>query len=155
MQARERAGQLPALRAAQCGDLGAGCARHRHQDRHTVRLAERAVGQRARGPAWHERVRPPTDRRRRRSARSAENTPSGAIAAPVLVAQGTSDEVVPIGITQAWVAARCAAGQPVDFRTILPGLDHTGSAGCGLAAQRADRELDRDRLSGPPRNANR
>lgn len=46
-----------------------------------------------------------------------QNTPTDPIAAPLLVAQGTADEVIPISITRTWVAQRCVAGQHLDFRT--------------------------------------
>jgi uncharacterized membrane protein HdeD (DUF308 family)/alpha-beta hydrolase superfamily lysophospholipase len=50
-------------------------------------------------------------------ARLRQNTPTAHIAAPLLVAQGTSDEVIPISITKQWVSQQCAAGQHLDFQT--------------------------------------
>ena len=35
--------------------------------------------------------------------------------APLLVAQGTSDEVIKISIAEKWVADQCAAGYKLDF----------------------------------------
>jgi acetyl esterase/lipase len=57
------------------------------------------------------------------SARLAENTPSGRIAAPVLLAQGQRDQIVSPAVQRAYVARRCAAGQPIDFRE-LPDSGH-------------------------------
>jgi pimeloyl-ACP methyl ester carboxylesterase len=50
-------------------------------------------------------------------ARIWQNTPSGAIAAPLLIAQGLADDTVPPAATDAYVAARCAAGQRLDYWT--------------------------------------
>lgn len=52
-----------------------------------------------------------------------ENTPTGPWPAPVLVAQGLADPLINPGMQQDWVNARCAAGEPIDYRT-YPGLDH-------------------------------
>lgn len=52
-----------------------------------------------------------------------ENTPTGLIAAPVLIAQGESDDLVLPEIQQRYVEGRCAAGQVIDYRA-YPGLDH-------------------------------
>ena len=57
------------------------------------------------------------------SARLAENTPSGRIDAPVLLAQGRRDQIVSPPVQRAYVARRCAAGQPIDFRE-LPESGH-------------------------------
>jgi len=45
-----------------------------------------------------------------------ENTPAGGIAAPLLIAQGGKDTIVLPAITRAFVAARCADGDPVTYR---------------------------------------
>jgi len=37
--------------------------------------------------------------------------------APLLVAGGTSDEVINISINQKWVADQCAGGHHLDFKT--------------------------------------
>lgn len=50
-------------------------------------------------------------------------TPVGPFPAPVLVAQGLADPLVKPEQQRAWVAARCAAGEEIDYRT-YPGLDH-------------------------------
>jgi uncharacterized membrane protein HdeD (DUF308 family) len=57
--------------------------------------------------------------------RLAENVPTGPVAAPLLVAQGASDTLILPTAQEAYVGARCAAGQPVDFR-VYPGRDHVG-----------------------------
>lgn len=60
------------------------------------------------------------------TARLAVNAPDpSGIAAPVFVGQGLSDEVVGHQVTESWVAERCTAGVPTDWRT-YPGLDHLG-----------------------------
>jgi uncharacterized membrane protein HdeD (DUF308 family) len=76
-----------------------------------------------------------------------ENTPTGAIPAPVLLAQGLTDGLVDPAAQLRYVAARCAAGQAVDYRTYA-GRDHVGVV-------RADSPLipdllgwTRDRLAG-------
>ncbi|MDF9875606.1 lipase family protein [Cellulosimicrobium cellulans] len=57
--------------------------------------------------------------------RLAENVPTGPVAAPLLVAQGASDTLILPMTQEAYVGARCAAGQPVDYRT-YQGRDHVG-----------------------------
>lgn len=57
--------------------------------------------------------------------RLAENVPTGAVEAPLLVAQGASDPLVLPSTQDAYVGERCAAGQPVDYRT-YEGRDHVG-----------------------------
>ncbi|MFB9259950.1 lipase family protein [Dietzia aerolata] len=54
-----------------------------------------------------------------------ENSPTGPWPAPVLVAQGLADPLVKPSMQQSWVDGRCAAGEPIDYRT-YPGLDHMG-----------------------------
>lgn len=55
--------------------------------------------------------------------RLVENVPSGPIPAPLLVGQGAADSLVVPSAQDAYVAARCAAGFAVDYRTYA-GLDH-------------------------------
>lgn len=55
--------------------------------------------------------------------RLAENVPDRPIPAPVFIAQGTADPLVLPQVQDGYVAARCAAGQPVDYRTYA-GRDH-------------------------------
>ncbi len=57
------------------------------------------------------------------AGRLAENTPLGPFSAPVVIAQGLNDEVVFPAATDAWVAARCEAGIPLEYWR-LPGQDH-------------------------------
>ena len=45
------------------------------------------------------------------AARLAQNTANGSIAAPVVIAQGLTDVVVPTAATDDYVAQRCSAGQ--------------------------------------------
>jgi pimeloyl-ACP methyl ester carboxylesterase len=52
-----------------------------------------------------------------------QNTPDGLIQAPVVIAQGASDEVVPSTATDAYVNERCAAGQRLEYWTFA-GRDH-------------------------------
>lgn len=60
------------------------------------------------------------------------NAPAPAgVAAPVLVTQGLDDRVVAPGVTEAWVADRCAAGGgPTEWRT-HGGVDHGEIVGPG------------------------
>lgn len=63
------------------------------------------------------------------------------VRAPVLVTQGLDDRVVDPGVTEAWVADRCAAGAPTDWRT-HGGVDHgeiLGPGGEDALAWTADR----------------
>lgn len=46
----------------------------------------------------------------------ADNSPSGEMEAPLLVGQGTRDEIVPRELTRAWVDRLCATGKAVDYR---------------------------------------
>ncbi|TQM57333.1 uncharacterized membrane protein HdeD (DUF308 family) [Humibacillus xanthopallidus] len=55
--------------------------------------------------------------------RLVENTPSGPIAAPLLLAEGGADQLVIPAAQDAYVKGRCDAGYAVDYRT-YPGKDH-------------------------------
>ncbi|HWJ96780.1 MAG TPA: lipase family protein, partial [Acidimicrobiales bacterium] len=55
--------------------------------------------------------------------RLVQNTPTGPISAPLLLAQGEADGLIVPSAQAAYVQRLCSAGQPVDFRT-FPGLDH-------------------------------
>src|SRR5262245_4997752 len=57
--------------------------------------------------------------------RLGENTADHPIAAPLVIAQGLADDVVPLPATEAYVAERCDAGQRLDYWTFA-GLDHGG-----------------------------
>jgi len=52
-----------------------------------------------------------------------QNTADGLITAPVVIAQGLSDIVVPSSATDAYVEERCAAGQRLEYWTFA-GRDH-------------------------------
>ncbi len=52
-----------------------------------------------------------------------QNVPRADIEAPLLIGQGEADGLVLPEVQAAYVAARCAAGQPVDYRT-YPGRGH-------------------------------
>ncbi len=52
-----------------------------------------------------------------------QNLPDGGIDVPVLLAQGDADQVVPVARQRDWVARRCEAGQPLDYREYA-GADH-------------------------------
>ena len=56
-------------------------------------------------------------------ARLEQNTAGGPIQAPVVIAQGLSDVVVPASATDAYVEERCAAGQQIEYWTFA-GRDH-------------------------------
>ncbi len=56
-------------------------------------------------------------------ARLEQNTPDGLITAPVVIAQGLSDIVVPPSATDAYVEERCSAGQRLEYWTFT-GRDH-------------------------------
>ena len=56
-------------------------------------------------------------------ARLEQNTPDGPIEAPVVIAQGLSDIVVPPRVTDAYVEERCSAGQQLEYWTFA-GRDH-------------------------------
>jgi pimeloyl-ACP methyl ester carboxylesterase len=56
-------------------------------------------------------------------ARLEQNTPDDPIQAPVVIAQGLSDVVVPPSATDAYVEERCAAGRRLEYWTFA-GRDH-------------------------------
>jgi pimeloyl-ACP methyl ester carboxylesterase len=56
-------------------------------------------------------------------ARLEQNTPDGLIKAPVLIAQGLSDVVVPPAATDAYIEERCSADQRLEYWTFA-GRDH-------------------------------
>jgi alpha-beta hydrolase superfamily lysophospholipase len=82
-----------------------------------------------------------------------QNTPATGIVAPVLIAQGGDDDLVPASLQYRYVAARCAAGQPIDYRAYR-GRDHV-SLVTGNAALDADLiAWTRDRFAGAPDTPN-
>lgn len=66
-----------------------------------------------------------TDRNPALAARLDENTADHPIAAPLLVVQGRRDIVVPAVTVTAFVEARCAAGQRLEY-WIVKRADHAG-----------------------------
>lgn len=58
-------------------------------------------------------------------ARLRENTPTADMDVPLLVAQGTGDEVISFAITEEWVPEQCDAGYDLDFRSYSD-LSHMG-----------------------------
>jgi alpha-beta hydrolase superfamily lysophospholipase len=82
-----------------------------------------------------------------------QNTPATTIAAPVLIAQGAADDLVPARLQYRYVAARCAAGQEIDYR-LYPGRDHV-SLVTGHSALDADLVAwSRERFAGSPAASN-
>jgi acetyl esterase/lipase len=83
------------------------------------------------------------------AARLSENTPTANLGGiPLLVAQGTGDEVINISITQNWVAAQCAAGYHLAFKP-YPDLTHMGLLGDSMfTTDLVDWTVDR--FSGAP-----
>nr|WP_167405807.1 lipase family protein [Sphaerisporangium cinnabarinum] len=79
----------------------------------------------------------------------AENVPTGPVAAPLLVAQGASDTLILPTAQEAYVGARCAAGQPVDYRT-YQGRDHVGLVQAGSPAAADLVRWTEARLAGEP-----
>ncbi len=67
------------------------------------------------------------------AARLRENVPDGPIPAPLLIAQGEADTLVTPAAQDAYVAARCADGQAVDYRRYA-GLDHVPLVEAGSPA---------------------
>jgi len=52
-----------------------------------------------------------------------ENTPSGPIEVPIVIAHGTADPLIPIGLSEAEAMRRCKAGEKVQFAR-YPGSSH-------------------------------
>jgi hypothetical protein len=57
------------------------------------------------------------------AARLAQNTANGSFAAPVVIAQGLTDVVIPTAATDDYVAQRCSAGQRLEYWK-FEGRDH-------------------------------
>lgn len=55
--------------------------------------------------------------------RLGENTPAGPFPVPVLLAQGEKDDLVLESVQASYATARCAEGQPIDYR-VIAGRDH-------------------------------
>jgi alpha-beta hydrolase superfamily lysophospholipase len=86
-------------------------------------------------------------------ARLDENMPSGPINAPVLIAQGADDDLVPARIQQAYVAKRCSAGQEIDYRE-FDGRDHLSLVAGGSPLEAGLIAWTQDRFNGAPATPN-
>jgi acetyl esterase/lipase len=91
-------------------------------------------------------------------ARLAENTPRGPFPVPLLIAQGTVDDLVLPDVQQRFVSTLCAGGATLAYGT-YPGLDHIGLVAPGspldadLIAWTADRFAGRPAPSTCPARA--
>lgn len=81
--------------------------------------------------------------------RLGENTPSGIIPAPVLIAQGEEDDLVLPEVQRRYVEARCAAGQRIDLRTYA-GRDHVSVVAPDSPLAPELLAWTRDRFEGKP-----
>ncbi|MBC9935739.1 MULTISPECIES: lipase family protein [unclassified Leucobacter] len=81
------------------------------------------------------------------------NSPTGPFPAPVLVAQGLSDELVLPPLQERWVQARCEAGIEIDFRT-FPGLGHVSLVADGSPLNPQLVSWSLDRWAGKPATPN-
>jgi uncharacterized membrane protein HdeD (DUF308 family)/alpha-beta hydrolase superfamily lysophospholipase len=86
-------------------------------------------------------------------SRFEENVPTAPIEAPLLVAQGVSDQLVLSSVQADYVAARCDDGQDIDYRT-YEGLDHVPLVEADSPLIPELVEWTRDRLSGDPPTPN-
>lgn len=68
-------------------------------------------------------------------ARLEQNTADGPIQAPVVIAQGLSDNVVPSTATDAYVEERCSVGQQLEYWTFA-GRDHFTIAQAGAPLEK-------------------
>ena len=82
-----------------------------------------------------------------------ENTPTLPIPAPLLVAQGLTDPLVTPAVQDAFVAARCKAGQALDYRTYA-GKDHMGLVAPDSPLIDELLSWTRDRIAGLPATSN-
>lgn len=80
-------------------------------------------------------------------ARMLQNVPTGPIAAPLFIGQGAADRLVVPQAQSVYVAARCAAGQAVDYRTYA-GLDHLPIVEAGSPAVADALAWTADRFAG-------
>jgi acetyl esterase/lipase len=82
-----------------------------------------------------------------------QNTPATGIVAPVLIAQGGEDDLMPASLQYRYVAARCAAGQPIDYR-LYRGRDHVSLVTNHPALDGDLIAWTRDRFAGAPDTPN-
>ena len=85
------------------------------------------------------------------AARLEQNSPTGPIPVPVMIAQGDQDDLM--DLQKRFVAGRCAAGQRIDFRT-YPGQDHMSVLASDSPLVPDIINWTRDRLAGSPLSAN-
>jgi acetyl esterase/lipase len=78
-----------------------------------------------------------------------ENVPRGPIAAPLLIGQGLTDELVLPDVQDRYVRERCAAGQRLEYRT-YGGQDHMGLVTASDALEADLVAWTEDRLAGRP-----
>ena len=86
-------------------------------------------------------------------ARLDENMPSAPIIAPVLIAQGAEDDLVPARIQRAYVAQRCSAGEKIDYRQ-FDGRDHLSLVAGGSPLEAGLIAWTEDRFNGAPATPN-
>ncbi|MGB8397298.1 lipase family protein [Bradyrhizobium sp.] len=82
-----------------------------------------------------------------------QNTPFLPVEAPILIAQGASDDVVSPEVQTRFVAVRCAAGQPIDYR-LYRERDHVSLVANHPAIDADLIAWTRDRLAGRPATPN-
>lgn len=78
-----------------------------------------------------------------------ENSPVAPIAAPTLIAQGLADDLALPDVQDAYVAARCKAGQAIDYRR-YPGRGHVTLLSDGSPAVRDLVDWTAQRFAGAP-----
>jgi predicted esterase len=66
------------------------------------------------------------------AARLSENTPAGTFITPLLITEGSDDQLIPKAAQDAAVAERCQQGQKLLYR-VYPGIGHDGPATVGSA----------------------
>jgi hypothetical protein len=81
--------------------------------------------------------------------RLVENTPTGAITAPLLLGQGEADDLVRPATQADYVRQRCASGGQVDHRT-YPGRDHLSVLAADSPLFLELRRWTQDRLDNKP-----
>jgi pimeloyl-ACP methyl ester carboxylesterase len=85
-------------------------------------------------------------------ARLEQNTADGPIQAPVVIAQGLSDNVVPSTATDAYVKERCSAGQRLEYWTFA-GRDHFTIAQAGAPLEKLLIEWTTARFANEPQSS--
>ena len=81
--------------------------------------------------------------------RLAQNTPTGHIQAPLLIAQGLADPLVLPAVQAHYVQQRCAAGQKLDYLS-YPRLSHVSLVAAGSPLIPALISWTKNRLAGKP-----